>query len=240
MIVPVIFTGYTQRHPPPWKRMQHAVSVARGIQRDLEALYALNTGLAVEDFIRLEEKKHRRENVRACVVFSCDGEHLDLAVVLPASQMRTLRKNNPRSALSSNNINAFCAIAEEISHFLHISWHAHNERQTTLLAMELQAEVDKFLSCALYLTQQGYGNERNLNALATLLFEHYTLHDNVTDEAVDLYHYCSSKAYAYAKYLMQSYLLPQAYARLFDEVRSFYRSTQEAKLYRIEQIRLAA
>lgn len=45
-------------------------------------------------------------------------------------------------------------MAEEISHFIYLIWSKSNEKKITLLDLEIQAEVDKFLLASNFLQSQ--------------------------------------------------------------------------------------
>jgi len=45
--------------------------------------------------------------------------------------------------------NDCCMLLEGVSHFLYLTWNAHYDRQVSLLDLELQAEVDKFVFAVL-------------------------------------------------------------------------------------------
>ena len=45
----------------------------------------------------------------------------------------------------------FCLALEGVSHFLYLIWNASFDRSVTLLEMELQAEIDKFVMLGIFL-----------------------------------------------------------------------------------------
>ncbi len=53
-------------------------------------------------------------------------------------------------AREPENLADFLSAAEETSHFLYISWKAANEKPVSLLDVEVQGEIDKFLLASLH------------------------------------------------------------------------------------------
>jgi hypothetical protein len=105
-------------------------STLRGLQRRLEALYGLEAGPHVCQFVRLDpECPH--ETVLARVT---EDEALELQLLLP-------KDIDPKAPPKSD---AHLQLIEGISHFVHLAERARTELPTTELELELQAEVDKF------------------------------------------------------------------------------------------------
>ena len=65
-----------------------------------------------------------------------------------------LNQSPPLRQLGMYNLDPFCVIAEEVSHFTMLCHHANHERSVTALELEFQAELDKVILSALVLFQQ--------------------------------------------------------------------------------------
>lgn len=76
---------------------------------------------------------------------------------------------DPRQGLDNSNLDAFCVVIEEISHFHLIVNRAIADRQVSKLELEYQGEIDKLLVCAMTLSQQA--GDPHLLPLARLLYD---------------------------------------------------------------------
>lgn len=104
------------------------------VQRRIEAIYRLEPAPAIVPFIRVEPGKTREQLL---VRQSVDG--LDLVVLLPQASVRALLAGD-----SESDMDAYMGAIEGVSHFIHLAERARTQLPTTLLELELQAEVDKF------------------------------------------------------------------------------------------------
>jgi len=100
----------------------------RKIQVRLEKLYALDPAPHIAEFVDIHDE-HPQESL---LVYEGDGE-LQLQLRLPAN-------DNVRPSLSDS----YAEHVEGVSHFLLMVERARTELPTTLLELELQAEIDKF------------------------------------------------------------------------------------------------
>src|SRR5262249_52907992 len=110
-------------------------------------------------------------------------------------------------------------------------------RQVTQLELELQGEVDKYLSAVFLLSLQNEGAVSP--RLRALLFRHYRLAAHVTEGGRGRYRAASELAYRYCGWLEESFLRPSRLADLVREARRFYRLGQRQKLERIADVALA-
>ena len=100
----------------------------RKIQVRLERLYALDPAPHIAEFVDIHDE-HPQESL---MVYEGDGE-LQLQLRLPAN-------DNVRPSLSDS----YAEHVEGVSHFLLMVERARTRLPTTLLELELQAEIDKF------------------------------------------------------------------------------------------------
>lgn len=114
------------------------------LQRRIERLYALPTMPAVEDFLVSTDEQRAidpaLDDAPRLLIREADGE-LRLAVHLGDALRARLSGAEP-AALALDDL---CAAIEEISHFLYLSFCAGRDREVSLLDLELQAEIDKFM-----------------------------------------------------------------------------------------------
>ena len=200
------------------------------VQRRLEALYALEHQAPVTEFLIPVEHAHDYPGGGSRTLVTQRGDDVSLGVVLEDSVRTRLAAADPRVHLDRENLDPFCVAAEEVSHFVYLFFCARASRQVTQL--ELQGEVDKYLSSVFLLCLQNEGAVSPL--LRELLFRHYHLAAHVTDaEGRERYHRASELAYRYCGYLESRFLRPSRLQELAREARRFYRLGQRDKLERI-------
>ena len=143
---------------------------------------------------------------------SDDG--LDLAVYIADQHLHRLEDTtSPRDAVS-RSFRAFCAAVEGISHFLTLVERARRDEPISLLELETQAEVDKFVCASLHFP------ERRDEWLARL-FRDCTLHSGMTPLERERYLEAGRLARAYCTHLNR---LPHVGA-LLAQLRIFWRDS---------------
>lgn len=127
------------------------VATAAAVQQMLEAFYALPAGPSVTGFMIEDESDRdawlapgaRRPPEQLLLLES--GDELQVALYLEPARMQELAEHNPLLWLDEENLPAFLLLVEGVSHFRYVIYRAQAERQLSLLELELQAEVDKYL-----------------------------------------------------------------------------------------------
>lgn len=111
-------------------------SLASRLQQRLESFYRLEPLPAVDDFARASGDGERE----AVFVRAGAEDDVEVAVALPAAGLAP-----PAGPL---DLDTLCQVVEGVSHFIYIAECLRRGRPTTLLELELQAEVDKFVVLA--------------------------------------------------------------------------------------------
>ncbi len=130
------------------------------IENILKDQYSLEFGVSAHDFLMPYSKiyfdKHDLESSQAQLVIeqSQEPKELFVGIYFPESLQKIINLHRPESALTTDNINAFCAIIEEVSHFYLIHFRAAQSRPTSQIELECQGEIDKFLIAAQTLKAQ--------------------------------------------------------------------------------------
>ena len=120
------------------------------------------------------------------------GDTLSLALYIDARVLERLSKLDPFAALTQDNLADYLTAAEGVSHFVYVAWNAGFDKPVTLLELELQAEVDKYVLGAWMLREQGAG--RFPRELHRALFERTRIDADAAGERADLYQLASSYA----------------------------------------------
>jgi len=208
--------------------------LAVDVQRRLEALYALEPEAPVTDFLVPEEAAAAYPGGGSRTLLAEEDEGVAVGVFLDASVHEGLSQCDPRARLDAANLGALCTLTEEVSHFLYLLFCARSGRTITQLELELQGEVDKYITatCLLSLQNEGAVSTR----LRELLFQHYRLAEDVAGERAERYRAASRLAWTYCGWLECEFLKRARLADLCRESRRFYRLGQREKLERIAEL----
>jgi hypothetical protein len=206
------------------------------LQTLLSETYALELKYHVRDFLLTdpavadELDSTGRVVDEKLLIAEHDGE-ASVSLYLDPALLGRLDRNNPACQLSAENIEDFWTALEGVSHFLYYAWNAALEKSVTLMEMELQAEVDKFVAAALLLQRQEGGLPRGLHQW---LFDLPRFDDRLAPEELDRYRAANRYAGKYCRKLAQRLADRADPATLKDELCYFYRLSQPAKLQHID------
>ena len=201
------------------------------IQAHLEAIYGIRCEYRASDFLVDSESARALgasgQSREELLVHEGDGE-LELALYVDPVVLQRVSSVDPAQALELD-ISGFCEIAEGVSHFVYMVESALRERRVSLLELEVQAEVDKFVICALL--RWGSGRARTWGlALLGLLFDRVHFRSAMSEHERWRYVHSSRIAKAYCRRLVP--LLDAGdLGRVLSELRHGYRLGAEAKLH---------
>lgn len=193
------------------------LAIARRVQTALERLYRLDRAADVDAFVRRAESGERE----ALLVREEDGS-LELSLRIP--ELGVARAFDFDDA---GSMDALCQIIEGVSHFVYLTNRAQDERETTQLELEVQAEVDKYVVLA---SSLGELTERRSARVRERLFErvHYT-HDGATHLG-ERYRAANDCAQRFVRRLERDFVMRCRFGEMQDELRRFYRMGQEGKM----------
>jgi hypothetical protein len=182
------------------------------LQRRLGALYQLEPAPDIVPFVQVEHDGREQVLVR------CSGDTLELKVLLPAVSVRVLE-----GAARDRDMDAYLGAIEGVSHFTHLAERARICLPTTLLELELQAEVDKFALLA-------------ANARGKSRLELWSLHRRLYEEVRFLHEEGTERGIRYrlandlAARLWAAWLESHESDLVQLELRRFYRAGQTDKI----------
>jgi hypothetical protein len=208
------------------------VRTIKRVQRGLEALYRVDTGTDLADFVvgteyRDELVRDRRAREQLLVV-EHDGE-LNVALYLEPSVIANLDSHDPAHRLGDHNLGDFLLAIEGVSHFIYTVCCARAERPVSQLELELQAEVDKYVTCLLT-------TEPEVAMSGTLrrrLFDDAAYEPDLDDDEQDRYRVANDNANRYAEWLEETFVARRRIPEMLGELRRFYRQGLAAKLSQI-------
>ena len=207
-----------------------------GFQSLLSELYALDLAYEVDDFVTSDADLARaldlggRELDEKLLIAEADGE-ADVSLYLDPGVLERLEQSDPLERLDADNIEDFWTAFEGVSHFTYYAWNAQLEKPVTLLEMELQAEVDKYVATTLLLLRQGQRQPRRLHHW---LFEMTRLDERLGGDELDRYRSANRYAGKYCRKLAPAIARGAADEATRAELRRFYRFSQPYKIAHIE------
>ncbi|TMQ10524.1 MAG: hypothetical protein E6J90_31930 [Deltaproteobacteria bacterium] len=210
----------------------------RRVQRGLEALYRVDTGVEIADYIvgadlrdALVAARKPREQLLVC---EADGE-LSLALFVDPRALANLTSHDPAHRLGDHNFGDFLLAVEGVSHFIYAVRCARAERPVSQLELELQAEVDKYITCLLVTEPEAEVSA----ALRRRLFGDIAYEPDLDHDEHARYRAANDNAERYAAWLEQAFVTPRRIPEMLAELRRFYRLGLAAKLGAIAATRAA-
>lgn len=159
---------------------------------------------------------------------------LDLSLYISFDVMKHLEDAHPLELLEEGKYSEFCLMLEGVSHFLYVIWNASHQKKVTLLEMELQAEIDKFIMMTSLLDDECCRDD--INCLQKWLFEKNSFDAMLTESELERYKQANYYAGKYCMNLQQQYKLQGLNNGLLKELRRFYRLVQEDKMRYINRL----
>jgi hypothetical protein len=201
----------------------------------LHELYALEVGYAVSDFLitdaALAESLDAggRDVDEKLLIAEADGE-ADVALYLEQELLDRLAERDPLTRLDAGNLGDFWAALEGVSHFTYYAWNAARDKSVSLFELELQAEVDKFVTTGILLREQ---TGREPSGLHGWLFDSPTLAAELAAHERERYRRANRYAAKYCAKLWPTLAADDGGAAQ-RELRHFYRLSQASKLAHID------
>ncbi len=219
----------------------------RALER-LEALrtgiYDLDTGCRVEDFLvtdRAQLPDDCRDTPGEEQLFvAAAGDELCLSLYLDAALLERLDRHDPSDRLDAHNLADCWTALEGISHFLCVAHNAGHDRPVSRLALEMQAEIDKYVACFELLRRN---DPRRFPAeLHTLLFRRARVDPALAAGHEPLYRRASREAARFCARLEPGLraMCRRADGGWLAPLRRFYRLSDFGKLRHIERASAAA
>lgn len=201
------------------------------LERWLCALYALEPGVSVRDFVVGDEDRPSllaslpgsEGAPREALLIHEDDDELNLALLLEDR----LSLADP---LADADLDGHCALLEGVSHLLYVVDRAQARRPVSRLELELQAEVDKYLGT--FFVRHEAGLAVDAEALRRRLFQDFAL--QAAPQDLPRYREATRLAARYCAWLCETYLTRARLDGLLPEARRFWRMSQAEKIGHIE------
>lgn len=208
------------------------------IQSRLQSIYGVDVPFSVSDFVITDEqlmaqlidgdKVHLRERL----LVRQEGEDVDLSLFLHQDVVDGLISPENDIPFTHDYIQNLCFAIEGISHFLYLVWRALQNRQVSMLELELQAEVDKYVLLLSLLDRQN--KHTGIFGLREKLFENVQYDSELNDAERFRYEEANYYAAKYCYQLESRFRSGEADRQMKSELREFYRLPQHAKFSKID------
>jgi len=206
------------------------------LQQHLSDIYKVDRAHDVRDYLitdpalaRILGRDAMLTNTEESVLLVEEGDGIALSVYLDRDLLERLDAADPMTNLRAHQLADLWTVLEGISHFNYIVWSASRERPVTLLELELQAEVDKFVSTLLLAVEQG--DRELINRLHGWLFDRVSFKAELEPREYERYRAANEYAARLCNGLRQGLVDGSGHA--LDELRRFYRYTQSEKISHI-------
>lgn len=213
------------------------------LQEHLTSIYRVDPGYDVRDFLITDPvlagllgQGSLIPSTEETVLVRQDDDGLALSVFLDNDMLSRLENTNPLQELQASQLNDLWTVLEGISHFNYLVWRARKNRSVSLLELEMQGEVDKFVGTFLMALSQDDGDlaER----LHGWLFDEVRFHPQLSRDQHERYSTANSYAARFCHGLRQR--LARDSRQGLTELRHFYRLSQRDKISHIHAQSLGA
>lgn len=220
--------------------MEQAIAppLLRRLQGLLSGIYDVPVGYDVHDFLFTDRERlpahMRASGTDEQVLVLQEGEVASVGVFLDRALLERLTAADPLRTLNAGNIADYWTALEGVSHFLYLAWNAAHDRPVSLLELELQAEIDKYVASWWLLRRQDPA--RFPAELHPLLFTRARIDAALADGRIELYRRANDYAARFCRHLSRQ-LSGAARARgeALVELRRFYRLSRERKVRHIQR-----
>jgi len=201
------------------------------LQSLIANIYDADCGHRVHDFLITDRalatslgRKTLPGNIEETVLVAEDEDGIAVSVFLDKALLSRLDSADPLNELRADHLADLVVVLEGISHFNYIGGCAGRDKAVTLLELELQAEVDKFVTTAMLAQKQGdFSLLRNLHRL---LFDDIDYEPTLDRKERERYELANSYAARFCRRLLDRVSRDHGN----EQLREFYRLTQAEKM----------
>lgn len=135
------------------------------LQRLIGGIYDVSVAHDVYDFLITDRARlpaaARSGTVDEELIVAQPGDGSDevaVSLYLDPALLERLSREDPLTRLHAGNVGDWWTALEGVSHFLYLAWNAGHDKPVSLLELELQAEVDKYVASYWLLRRQFPGH----------------------------------------------------------------------------------
>ena len=205
------------------------------MQAMLGRIYDTPVRYPIEDFLLTDRSRLPEDSLRAQeqLLVCGDGDTAYLSLYVDADVLARLTGGGGPWRLDSGNLADWLTALEGVSHFQYFTYHAEFDRPVSLLELELQAEVDKYVSCLEVLRRQS--PERiPVEVLPQLFSSHFRLDPQLSAPVAERYRAATRGAACYCGRLDRRLQHERDWSAWLSALRRFYRWPLSRKLALID------
>jgi hypothetical protein len=206
------------------------------LQQKLSDIYQVGRPYDVRDFVITDPTLAKclgqdamLANTDEALLVSQDDDGLAVSLFLDGAMLKRVESSNPLACLQAESLDDLWKVLEGISHFNCVVWKAAQDRTVTLLELELQGEIDKFVSTTLLAIEQA--DTGLLNCMHGWLFDNVRFREGLDDEQLHRYRSANDYAARYCHRIRQQLIDDNSLA--LSELRHFYRLQMSDKISHI-------
>lgn len=213
--------------------------ILRQLQQLIGGIYDVSVTHDVYDFLVTDRERlppgARFDVTDEQLIVAEGSDAVGVSLYLDPALLERLRETDPIIRLSEANVADYFTALEGVSHFLYFAWNAGHDKPVTLLELELQAEIDKYVASYLLLKRQLPG--RFPTELLRLLFERTRIDPQLARGREHLYRAASRHAEKFCRRLDRCLRSSRQELgqSVLAELRRFYRLTDARKVAHIER-----
>jgi len=214
--------------------------ILRQIQELIGGIYDVRLAHDVYDFLvtdrgQLPAAARASGTDEQLLIGAGDADEVGVSLYLDPALLERLKHTDPIEALNGGNLADYWTALEGVSHFVYFAWNAGHDKPVSLLELELQAEIDKYVASYWLLRKQ---LPRRFPAeLIPLLFERTRIDPALAAGRVELYRNASRYAEKFCRRLERALRADHqgSEREVLAELRRFYRLTDVRKRAHIER-----
>jgi hypothetical protein len=163
------------------------------------------------------------------------GDEVGMSLYLDPALLERLQREDPLVRLHDGNVADYWTALEGVSHFVYLAWNAGHDKPVSLLELEMQAEVDKYVASWWLLRRQF--PQHFPAELRRLLFERTRIDPRLAAGREDLYRAASGYAERFCRRIEHGLVRARGRSEgeVLAELRRFYRLTNARKMAHIER-----
>ena len=213
--------------------------ILRQIQDLIGGIYDVSIAHDVYDFLVTDRARlpagARPGPTDEQLVVASESDAVGVSLYLDPALLERLQRADPIRALHQGNVADYWTALEGVSHFMYVAWNAGHDKPVSLLELELQAEIDKYVASYWLLRRQF--PQRFPAELLRLLFERTRIDPSLAGSRAELYRRASGYAERFCRRLERTLRASgiDSEQQALAELRRFYRLTDARKLAHIER-----
>lgn len=171
-------------------------------------------------------------NARESLVLHIEDDALEIGLYISPKILKLIETYDPQTNLNNKNLDAACVAIEGVSHLLYVHQKYMNKTPWSLLELELQAEIDKYILCVNWLKRQG-GNGRELLGK---LFERYSLLGGMNSSVAWRYQRATTMAQNFCRHIEINFIFKHRLEPARRALKEFYRLSHWQKIRTVSNL----